>query len=604
MTDTFGSSYASMLGNIGNVGQQITSRRAGAALASGDVRGAANTLLTSGDLQGGLALQQQDAARQQAQAAEQIAFTKNAVRVLRGSQNPLADFDGMAPALKALGTDDAQIAQLRSGLETGGVQFLDQIDRLANQQARELEIQNLGGGYGVAIDKATGEVVNEYRAPAGTANANGVIYNTQTGEILQDTRPPEYIQRDPKNDLIQISPGGGAQPPADLGPAQSAVASALANGGLSAPVVAGFMGNFHVEGGYSGGQGDGGSASGIAQWRNERRDAFRQRFGKDPHQATPEEQAQFVLWELNTPEGRRVAGLTEQQAQSIIGAQTPAEAARLIDQYYERSSGQHRERRIQAANSFAGLPNGSGPRLVSAGQPQSQGGAPGILTPAEVQATGLPRGTVAQRDQNGRISILQAAPPPQQQDSATAMADNLRTGLAGARNFINSAGVWSNLNPLNRQSRANLEAHLATLKGNITFSQLMEMKRNSPTGASGLGALSDNEARMLASTVAALDADMSPRELRRSLSVIERLAGRIDQTTGRTPRLRFQPTEAQTATARRIDTGAAMTRGARVGSQEWPIYINPNDPNGSYANVRPGQYFITPDGQVLQRRGR
>jgi hypothetical protein len=34
--------------------------------------------------------------------------------------------------------------------------------------------------------------------------------------------------------------------------------------------VAGFMGNFHVEGGYDGAQGDGGSASGIGQWHADR----------------------------------------------------------------------------------------------------------------------------------------------------------------------------------------------------------------------------------------------------------------------------------------------------------------------------------------------
>jgi hypothetical protein len=114
------------------------------------------------------------------------------------------------------------------------------------------------------------------------------------------------------------------------------------------------------------------------------------------------------------------------------------------------------------------------------------------------------------------------------EESRRNMAANLATGLAGARQFVGSAGVWSQYNPLNRQSRANLEGHLDTIKGNITFERLTEMKRNSPNGASGLGALSDNEARMLASTVAALNPDMSPEQLRRSFAVIDDLVAKLE----------------------------------------------------------------------------
>lgn len=127
--------------------------------------------------------------------------------------------------------------------------------------------------------------------------------------------------------------------------------------------------------------------------------------------------------------------------------------------------------------------------------------------------------------------LASATPPPGQNpdDQRAQMADNLSTGLRGARRYVESAGVWSAYNPLQRQNRANLEAQLDSLKGNITFDRLMEMKRNSPNGASGLGAMSDNEARMLASTVAALNADMSPQELQRSFEVIDRLVTEMRQ---------------------------------------------------------------------------
>jgi hypothetical protein len=45
--------------------------------------------------------------------------------------------------------------------------------------------------------------------------------------------------------------------------------SAVLSTRLPAPVVAGFLGNFDVEGGYGGDKGDGGAAGGIAQWNVE-----------------------------------------------------------------------------------------------------------------------------------------------------------------------------------------------------------------------------------------------------------------------------------------------------------------------------------------------
>lgn len=129
------------------------------------------------------------------------------------------------------------------------------------------------------------------------------------------------------------------------------VGGELQSAGYSPAVVAGFLGNFHVEGGYGGAQGDGGSASGIAQWRGERRANFRRQFGKEPHQATPQEQARFVLWEMKNP---TQAGMTVAQRDAILNAGSASEAAALIDQHYERSSGQHREERKAAAERLGG----------------------------------------------------------------------------------------------------------------------------------------------------------------------------------------------------------------------------------------------------------
>lgn len=146
------------------------------------------------------------------------------------------------------------------------------------------------------------------------------------------------------------SGGGGGT--FNFGAPQQAVASTLSAGGLSTPVVAGYLGNFHVEGGYDGAVGDGGKARGIAQWHPDRLANFEAATGKPFSQATPIDQANFAIWELNNPEK---AGMTRAQAAAIKGAKTPEEAARLIDKFYERSSGAATDARVRAATQAASL---------------------------------------------------------------------------------------------------------------------------------------------------------------------------------------------------------------------------------------------------------
>jgi hypothetical protein len=50
----------------------------------------------------------------------------------------------------------------------------------------------------------------------------------------------------------------------------------------------------------------------------------------------------------------QAAGMTVAQRDKILAAKTPAEAAALIDQHYERSSGRDRQTRMAAATAFAG----------------------------------------------------------------------------------------------------------------------------------------------------------------------------------------------------------------------------------------------------------
>lgn len=109
-------------------------------------------------------------------------------------------------------------------------------------------------------------------------------------------------------------------------------------------------------------------------------------------------------------------------------------------------------------------------------------------------------------------------------------AGNIGIALGRSRELARNAGTWNQYNPLARQARVDLENNLNTIKANLTFDKLNELKSASPTGASGLGALSNQEGILLASTVAALSVDMSPQELERSFRIIDSLVAKMNQS--------------------------------------------------------------------------
>lgn len=63
----------------------------------------------------------------------------------------------------------------------------------------------------------------------------------------------------------------------------------------------------------------------------------------------------------------------------------------------------------------------------------------------------------------------------------------------------------------------NLDKDLGTIRARLMFSNLKGMQRSSPTGASGLGPLSNAEGEALRSTVASLDNGLPAGQLRQNL---------------------------------------------------------------------------------------
>lgn len=287
---------------------------------------------------------------------------------------------------------------------------------------------SVGPDKAAAFLKANGLSSEPYTLVQGAARFNG-----QNEQVASVAAKPDFIIRPADADLLPMNDsaraalaggagtasaapaaGGGAAPASGSvgrSAAATAVASTLSSAGLPAPVVAGFMGNFHIEGGYSGAHGDGGSASGIGQWHADRVANFERVIGKPVTEATPAEQANFVAWEMQNPQA---AGMTVAQRDAILAAKTPAQAAALIDQHYERSNGVARRERMAAATAFAG---GGAPAAAPGQNPVRPGDPPGtiygrpkptahVLTAAEATAKGLDPSKVYQEHPDGTVSSV------------------------------------------------------------------------------------------------------------------------------------------------------------------------------------------------------
>jgi hypothetical protein len=193
------------------------------------------------------------------------------------------------------------------------------------------------------------------------------IYTVRSGDSLPniaksyDTTVDGIMWQNPQfssaNDIQPGSrirlPGAGASRPAGVA---AGVAGGGASGnakialnyfmqqGWSPQQAAGLVANLQAESTTNlntDAVGDGGKAYGIAQWHPPRQQDFAKAMRKPLQGSSLQDQLEFVQWELNNTEanaGRR-----------LKSAKTAEDAAAIVDQYYERSSGAHRQKRIALA---------------------------------------------------------------------------------------------------------------------------------------------------------------------------------------------------------------------------------------------------------------
>jgi murein DD-endopeptidase MepM/ murein hydrolase activator NlpD len=131
-------------------------------------------------------------------------------------------------------------------------------------------------------------------------------------------------------------------------------------GGYTLEQAAGIVGNLQAESGanldHTADTGDGGNAYGIAQWNRvaspDRVANFEKYMGVPLQGSSFQKQLEFVTWEL---------GNSEKGADKRLRATTnTADAAAVFDQYYERSDGTARAKRIANAAAIVEVANNPG----------------------------------------------------------------------------------------------------------------------------------------------------------------------------------------------------------------------------------------------------
>lgn len=119
-------------------------------------------------------------------------------------------------------------------------------------------------------------------------------------------------------------------------------------------------------------------------------------------------------------------------------------------------------------------------------------------------------------------SGVEGAKAEQKKASTIAQSNSVLDTVNDAKNLVgmNTAGVGSWLSALPATDARNLAAKLETVKSNLGFDRLQQMRDQSPTGGA-LGAVAVQELTALQSTVASLDQAQSPGELKAALTKIE-----------------------------------------------------------------------------------
>lgn len=630
--------------------QTFYNTRAGAQLSRGDNAGARDTLFRSGNLAGGQAVETRQREAAAAQAQQTLRITRALREAKERGQDPIATLDSFAPQIKAMGVDDAQFSQLRQVLASDPG-ALDTIERLAGAEADKWNIREVGNDV-VAINERTlkpqtiidnpempfikdgflfvppagGMAAGSPGQPAamtGPAISNGPLYTPTASPAVAGVNPALWgRQENQESGGNQFRPDGSllTSPKGAFGVAQLMPETARELAPRLGVTVEQLQQDHELN--RRAGQlymndqlrkYGGNEALALAAYNAGpgRVDQWIAQIG-DPctGQITTEEFiARIPFPETKAYVGNILSGggeVAQGDAPQAAGAQQPAGTQQLAGgwtmqpfetpaQAAQRARDAARERREEAR--FTREQQGS--RTLSA---------------AEVERLGLPEGAVVQERPNGDLSVVSRG----QSERFTAdqrQAANFYYRLENARDTLDNLASRGFERPtpqvllgdgtLNRNLRnANDRQFVAASKewlapilrkdtgAAVTDGELityMDIYIPSPT---------DDPATIAQKAAARARAEQGMRGLAGG-AYDSLYGGAAREQGGPAPRVRFQPSEGQLAWYRQNGNPEAR---AAAGTRTNPRFINPQDPGSSYANVPSGQYFVTPDGQLRQKR--
>lgn len=187
------------------------------------------------------------------------------------------------------------------------------------------------------------------------------------------------------------------------------------------------------------------------------------------------------------------------------------------------------------------------------------------LSPAEVEAAGLPKGTVAQRGSRGEIKVINKGDDAKRAADETALAGttaDLDRLASAANELLNHpglggiTGIRGKIPNIPGGDAANAQAKLDALKSQVAFGVLQNMRNQSKTGGA-LGAVSDREGKLLESNLAALDTAQSEAEFKKSLQkIIDYTDQAKDRARNALGRTYGEPNNATTPTGKGPAVGA------------------------------------------------
>lgn len=584
-------------------------QQAGQALASGNYAQALGALGNAGDITNVVKVQEAQAAaqktaqeQQKQQQAQQLQSTLQIIGTVKRARDSGQDVSQILPAYRdafiAMGTDPQQYDQIIQQVAANPA-YLDQIETIVGQQARQLEIQNLGNGYGVAIDKATGQVVNEYQAPQRPMNVGNVLIDPGTGQVILDAREPKYqtIQNtDGSTSVVVIdqpaprggSTGGGSGVPRGI---RNNNPGNIEDGPFaqSLPGYRGSDGRFAIFDSPQAGINAGGellnryAARGVV---------------------TP---AQIINRWAPPSDGNPTQAYAQYVAQRLgIGVNDPVPANRRAEAFQAINEFENGNR--SASNGASAAASGGGARVVAQGANRG-------LSPSEQRAEARAQQSEQAASRRDEVNLRREFNNRQEVKDFRTVQSAYNSVQAAARN-PSAAGDLSLifaymkiLDPgsvVREQEFANAQ-NAAGVPDQIRnrYNQILNGQRLNPNQRRDFLNQANNLFQTRLQTYRGIENEY--RGYAESYGVspdrVAPLQGPPANSAPRTnaPGLRFNISEQQLATRQRI-VGSGGRPSARLGTPQNPRYINPAAATTSYNNIPRGEYYVAPDGQ-LRRKG-